>query len=67
MNCLNFVFVPKAIESKEKLDYLYNRHVKRFYSDHLAPNLRPAHLAAPMEHVPSPAAFAVFPCSQTKL
>ena len=33
MNCLNFVFVPKAIESKEKLDYLYNSHVKRFYSD----------------------------------
>jgi radical SAM superfamily enzyme YgiQ (UPF0313 family) len=32
MNCLNFVFVPKTIESKEKLDYLYNRHVKRFYS-----------------------------------
>jgi anaerobic magnesium-protoporphyrin IX monomethyl ester cyclase len=33
MNCLNFVFVPKAIESKEKLDYLYNSHLKRFYSD----------------------------------
>jgi radical SAM superfamily enzyme YgiQ (UPF0313 family) len=33
MNCLNFVFVPKAIESRERLDYLYNRHVKRFYSD----------------------------------
>jgi anaerobic magnesium-protoporphyrin IX monomethyl ester cyclase len=33
MNCLNFVFVPKAIESKEKLDFLYNSHVKRFYSD----------------------------------
>jgi anaerobic magnesium-protoporphyrin IX monomethyl ester cyclase len=33
MNCLNFVFIPKAIESKEKLDYLYNCHVKRFYSD----------------------------------
>jgi anaerobic magnesium-protoporphyrin IX monomethyl ester cyclase len=33
MNCLNFVFVPKTIESKEKLDYLYNRHVKRFYSN----------------------------------
>ena len=32
MNCLNFVFVPKSIESKKKLDYLYNRHVKRFYS-----------------------------------
>jgi anaerobic magnesium-protoporphyrin IX monomethyl ester cyclase len=33
MNCLNFVFIPKAIASKEKLDYLYNSHVKRFYSD----------------------------------
>jgi magnesium-protoporphyrin IX monomethyl ester (oxidative) cyclase len=33
MNCLNFVFVPKSIESKEKLDSLYNIHVKRFYSD----------------------------------
>ena len=33
MNCLNFVFIPKGIESKEKLDHLYNEHVKRFYSD----------------------------------
>lgn len=33
MNCLNFVFVPKAIESKERLDQLYNTHVKRFYTD----------------------------------
>jgi radical SAM superfamily enzyme YgiQ (UPF0313 family) len=33
MNCLNFVFVPKALGSKEKLDYLYNHHVQRFYSD----------------------------------
>ncbi len=33
MNCLNFVFVPKAIASREKLDHLYNCHVKRFYSD----------------------------------
>jgi magnesium-protoporphyrin IX monomethyl ester (oxidative) cyclase len=33
MNCLNFVFVPKGIESKEHLDQLYNTHVKRFYSD----------------------------------
>ncbi|MFO7570611.1 MAG: radical SAM protein [Smithellaceae bacterium] len=33
MNCLNFVFVPSGIESKEKLDHLYNEHVKRFYSD----------------------------------
>jgi radical SAM superfamily enzyme YgiQ (UPF0313 family) len=33
MNCLNFVFVPKGIESKEKLDDFYNEHVKRFYSD----------------------------------
>jgi len=33
MNCLNFVFVPKGIESSERLDRLYNEHVKRFYSD----------------------------------
>lgn len=33
MNCLNFVFVPKSIDSKERLDQLYNEHVKRFYSD----------------------------------
>ena len=33
MNCLNFVFVPKGISSKEQLAELYNQHVKRFYSD----------------------------------
>ncbi|SEM49946.1 B12 binding domain-containing protein [Syntrophus gentianae] len=33
MNCLNFVFVPRGIESRERLDQLYNGHVKRFYSD----------------------------------
>jgi radical SAM superfamily enzyme YgiQ (UPF0313 family) len=33
MNCLNFVFVPKGIESRELLDRLYNEHVKRFYTD----------------------------------
>ncbi len=33
MNCLNFVFVPKTIDSKKTLDELYNRHVKRFYSN----------------------------------
>jgi radical SAM superfamily enzyme YgiQ (UPF0313 family) len=33
MNCLNFVFIPHGIESGERLDYLYNEHVKRFYSD----------------------------------
>jgi len=33
MNCLNFVFVPKGIESRERLDQLYNQHVKRFYTD----------------------------------
>jgi radical SAM superfamily enzyme YgiQ (UPF0313 family) len=33
MNCLNFVFVPKGIESRERLDQLYNEHVKRFYTD----------------------------------
>ena len=33
MNCLNFVFVPNTIESKQKLEFLYNWHVKRFYTD----------------------------------
>ena len=33
MNCLNFVFLPKGISSWEKLEYLYNCHVKRFYSN----------------------------------
>jgi len=33
MNCLNFVFLPKGIASWQRLDELYNRHVKRFYSD----------------------------------
>lgn len=32
MNCINFVFVPKGIDSKEKLEQLYNIHVKRFYT-----------------------------------
>ncbi len=33
MNCLNFVFVPKGIRSREELDQFYNLHVKRFYTD----------------------------------
>jgi radical SAM superfamily enzyme YgiQ (UPF0313 family) len=33
MNCLNFVFIPKGIESRERLEALYNRFVKRFYTD----------------------------------
>jgi len=33
MNCLNFVFVPQGIASRERLDELYNSYVKRFYSD----------------------------------
>jgi len=32
MNCLNFVFLPKGIDSRETLERLYNRHVKRFYT-----------------------------------
>lgn len=32
MNCLNFVFLPKGIDSFKTLDHLYNTHVKRFYS-----------------------------------
>ena len=31
MNCLNFVFVPRGIESKQHLEKLYNWHVRRFY------------------------------------
>jgi anaerobic magnesium-protoporphyrin IX monomethyl ester cyclase len=33
MNCLNFVFVPKGIESRERLEQLYFEHVRRFYTD----------------------------------
>jgi magnesium-protoporphyrin IX monomethyl ester (oxidative) cyclase len=33
MNCLNFVFLPKGIDSTETLNQLYNKHVKRFYTD----------------------------------
>jgi radical SAM superfamily enzyme YgiQ (UPF0313 family) len=33
MNCLNFVFVPRGIASRDRLDKLYNGHVKRFYTD----------------------------------
>lgn len=33
MNCLNFVFVPEQMDSRQALDNLYNWHVKRFYSD----------------------------------
>ena len=32
MNCLNFVFVPRGIESKERLEELYNEFIKRFYT-----------------------------------
>ncbi len=32
MNCLNFVFVPKGIASKERLDELYKQFVKQFYT-----------------------------------
>ncbi len=32
MNCLNFVFVPKGIKSKERLEELYNLFIKRFYT-----------------------------------
>ncbi len=31
MNCLNFVFLPRGIDSRQLLEKLYNRHVKRFY------------------------------------
>ncbi len=32
MNCLNFVFVPQGIRSKERLDALYNQFVQKFYT-----------------------------------
>jgi len=32
MNCLNFVFVPKGIESKERLEELYKQFIKGFYT-----------------------------------
>lgn len=32
MNCLNFVYLPRGIASFERLEQLYNSHVKRFYS-----------------------------------
>lgn len=32
MNCMNFVFVPKGISSKERLDELYNDFMKKFYT-----------------------------------
>ena len=32
MNCLNFVFIPKEIKSKEQLNNLYNQFIKDFYT-----------------------------------
>jgi len=32
MNCLNFVFVPRGIRSKERLDDLYKQFIKQFYT-----------------------------------
>jgi len=32
MNCLNFVFVPKGVQSKERLNNLYNQLIKNFYT-----------------------------------
>ncbi len=32
MNCMNFVFVPKGIESRERLEELYKQCIKRFYT-----------------------------------
>ncbi len=31
MNCLNFVYIPKAFKSREEMEGLYNWHVQRFY------------------------------------
>ncbi|MFH0917536.1 MAG: radical SAM protein [Candidatus Omnitrophota bacterium] len=32
MNCLNFVFLPKGIPSKERLDKLYKQFIRQFYT-----------------------------------
>ena len=32
MNCMNFVFIPKGIESKEKMEKLHRQAIKRFYT-----------------------------------
>ena len=32
MNCLNFVYVPKEIASKDRLDELYKQFIRRFYT-----------------------------------
>ena len=32
MNCLNFVFRPAGFSSREEMDALYNREVRRFYN-----------------------------------
>jgi radical SAM superfamily enzyme YgiQ (UPF0313 family) len=32
MNCLNFVFVPKGIQSKERLNELYGQFIRQFYT-----------------------------------
>jgi len=32
MNCMNFVFVPKGIGSKEKMEKLHRQAIKRFYT-----------------------------------
>lgn len=32
MNCMNFVFIPKGINSQERLEELYRQFIKRFYT-----------------------------------
>ena len=32
MNCLNFVFIPKGIRSKERLENLYKQFIRQFYT-----------------------------------
>jgi radical SAM superfamily enzyme YgiQ (UPF0313 family) len=32
MNCLNFVFIPKGISSKERLDQAYKQFIRQFYT-----------------------------------
>jgi radical SAM superfamily enzyme YgiQ (UPF0313 family) len=33
MNCMNFVFVPGTMGSRERMEQLYNEYIKRFYTN----------------------------------
>ncbi len=34
MNCLNFVFIPKGIASRERLEQLYKQFIRKFYTSY---------------------------------